>query len=226
MEMCRCHSRCAQENHLLHLFSPDGKHIASAGFDGVTAIWEFGEDEEFVCIATLEGHENEVKSVSWAANGTLLATSSRDRSVWVWEITGDSEFEILEVLGEHTQDVKHVQWHPTDEVQSLIAFRKLLASCSYDDTIKLWMENGQNYWACAGSTEGHTSTVWSVDFDPTGNYLASVSDDKSMKIWRRPPEWTRDVVGRGRKIGWPCAKLFRKHTAGAYTLSHGQNSTV
>ncbi|KAI8803607.1 WD40-repeat-containing domain protein [Cladochytrium replicatum] len=192
-------------------FSPDGKQIASASFDGITAIWEFGEDGEFECIATLEGHENEVKSVSWAANGTLLATSSRDKTVWVWEITGDSEFEILEVLGEHTQDVKHVQWHPTDE---------LLASCSYDDTIKLWMENGQDDWACAGTMEGHTSTVWSVDFDQTGNYLASVSDDKSIKIWRRPPDWTRDVVGRGRKIGWPCVHTIpAAHNRSIYSVS-------
>ena len=35
--------------------------------------------------------------------------------------------------------------------------------------------------------ESHESTVWSICFEAGGKRLASVSDDKTLKIWREYP---------------------------------------
>lgn len=76
-------------------------------------------------------------------------------------VVGDSDFECLSVLQEHTQDVKMVLFNPQ---------REMLASASYDDTIKLWVGD-EDDWYCADTLKGHGSTVWAVDFDSTGNRL-------------------------------------------------------
>jgi WD40 repeat protein len=67
-----------------------------------------------------------------------------------------------------------VAWHPKLEI---------LASASYDDTIKIWKED-EDDWYCADTLEGHTSTVWSLDFDAEGDQIVSASDDQTLRIWK------------------------------------------
>lgn len=62
---------------------------------------------------------------------------------------------------------------------------EILASASYDNSIKIFREDpSDNDWTCFATLASHDSTVWSVSFDGSGSRLASVSDDKTLKIWR------------------------------------------
>lgn len=158
-------------------WSPDGRMIASASFDGTVVVWEsrgagmlYWEQ-----IASLEGHENEVKCVAWSPCGKWLATCGRDKRVWVWEqLVNSHEFECVSMLEGHTQDVKFVQWHPTEPV---------LFSASYDDTIRVWHEDGDEFY-CAATLTGHASTVWGLCIEPlAGRNFVSCSADASLILW-------------------------------------------
>ena len=55
-------------------FAPCGKKLATCSFNGKVQIYEL-EENEWEAICELEGHESEVKSISWSADGLLLGLS-------------------------------------------------------------------------------------------------------------------------------------------------------
>lgn len=63
-------------------FSPDGKVLASGGFDHVVKLWDPDTGKE---LRTLVGHPTEVQCVAFDASGELLASVSRDGTVRLWE---------------------------------------------------------------------------------------------------------------------------------------------
>jgi cytosolic iron-sulfur protein assembly protein CIAO1 len=151
--------------------------IASASFDGTVVVWEShsGSKCHWDMIASLEGHENEVKSVCWSCDGRWIATCGRDKTVWIWEDVGRGEFECVTVLNGHTQDVKFVKFHPH--------LSSVLFSCSYDDTIRVWKEEGDD-WYCAETLTGHSSTVWALGMNIAGTQMVSGSADLSIVCWQ------------------------------------------
>lgn len=168
-------------------WSPDGRFLACASFDAMTTVWALTPSGDMEMVATLEGHENEVKGVAWSPSGDLLATCSRDKSVWLWEYDEeDGEFECAAVLHGHSQDVKAVAWHPA---------RELLFSASYDDTVRAWGESPDEAdWVCTQTLTGHSSTVWALAFEPSGDRFATVSDDRNMIVWRAAEPTAADAA--------------------------------
>lgn len=152
------------------------------------------EELEWEYTLVLEGHESEVKSVAFSPAGQYLATCSRDKSVWIWEDVGaneaDDEWETVAVLTEHDADVKSLAWCP--DVPGRTARGKysadVLASSSYDDTVRIWREDGDGEWVCVAVLEGHEGTVWGVQWeaDPARKKfprLMSFSADRTIRIW-------------------------------------------
>lgn len=125
---------------------------------------------------------------------------------------------------EHSQDVKTVAWHPQEE---------LLASGSYDDTIKLYVDDPSEEWFNYATLTGHTSTIWSLSFSPCGLFLASASEDQTVRIWRRltPDQAERrglKVLGKidGIRKGdrWICVRILKGwHNRSIYSVSWGSD---
>ena len=92
------------------------------------------------------------------------------------------QWRLYNTLRGHNGDVLDLAWGLGDSV---------LATASVDNNIIIW--NMDNLPQQMAILRGHTSLVKGVFFDPVGKYLASQSDDKTLRIWRTS-DWAIEAV--------------------------------
>ena len=74
----------------------------------------------------------------------------------------------------HTGHISHISFSPDGQ---------LLASCSWDKTIRLWQMPDSKHLA---TLTGHTHGVDCISFSPDGQLLASCSGDGTIRLWQMP----------------------------------------
>src|SRR5262249_24111985 len=75
------------------VLSPDGKVLATGGFDGQVRFWEMATGDEL--LRPLKAHSEPVFSAEFSADGQVLATTSLDQTIKLWEFATRGDLDTL-----------------------------------------------------------------------------------------------------------------------------------
>lgn len=118
------------------------------------------------------------------------------------------------MLTGHSQDVKCVRFHPLRD--------DYLLSASYDNTVKVWSEEDDDWYNTESLTD-HASTVWALALDkPAGTRLATCGDDSAVLVYERVARPGAAAAapggGEGEMVWARAATLANAHSRTVYAV--------
>ncbi len=149
-------------------FAPDGKSLAVARFDAVEIL----SLPERSLVRRLGPHRGRVNAVQFSPDGARVLAAAGEPGVFgevrIWNVADG-------------QPAGTFQGHADSLYAAVLSpDGKLLATSSYDQTIKLWDVAGEKELR---TLTGHNDAVFDLAFRPDGKILASASGDRTVKLW-------------------------------------------
>jgi WD40 repeat protein len=174
-------------------FRPDGKRLASGGWDNTIKLWNLLSGAE---VRTIEGHRGFVEEIAFSPDGQQLASVSEDKSVRLWDPAAGRE---LATFPGHSRHVHALAFYPDG--------RRILSG-SLDGAVKIW----ETATSDPIVFRGHSSWLRSVEFREDGRQVVSKGDKDYSATTIETKVWNTENGEQNRTTAPPVHDSSRIHS--------------
>ena len=138
--------------------------VISTGVDKTVKIWQV--------FNRFSNKEEGIYSITRPSNShNSFATGNWDGNISLWRKENNGSHKLIKTFADHDDAISQIKYSPDG---------KIIASASWDKTIKLWhADTGK----LVNTLSGHEDGVNSITFTPDSKTLISGGEDKTIKIW-------------------------------------------
>jgi hypothetical protein len=148
--------------------APDGKTLATAGYDKQILIWDLAKAK---VVRPLKEHSDAVYGLAFAPGGKTLASCAADRTVKLWDWTTGKR---AASLSESTAELYSVVFAPDGS--------RVLAA-GVDRSIRIWgLRGGEG--RLERSVFAHAAPIVRLAISADGTTLASSAEDRTVRLWQ------------------------------------------
>lgn len=148
-------------------FSPDSRRVATTTYVenvGKSAIWNRTTEEK---LSEVE-HAAPAMAVGFSPDGRTLVSSDFAGGLIIRDALG---------IDDRHETRKDVAW--VNNIRFPANANDVFATTNNKGDVRIWHTNEDQ----PVHSFQHSQAVWFVDFDPTGRFLASCSEDGSARVW-------------------------------------------
>ncbi|KAL7591078.1 chromatin assembly factor 1 subunit FAS2 [Lactuca sativa] len=185
-------------------FHPISGILATGGADYDIKLWLIAseEGEKKVPTATYQNslsyHGSAINVIRFSPSGELLASGADGGELIIWKLHNTDSgqvWKVLKTLSFHRKDVLDLEWS-TDGL--------FLISGSVDNSCLIWDVNKGSVHQIL---DAHFHYVQGVAWDPLNKYAASLSSDRTCRIYVNKPQ---NKTKGSEKLNYVCQHLLAK----------------
>ena len=191
-------------------FALDGRRIASGSQDATVRLWDSETNQQ---LQVLEGHSDAVRTIAFSPDGQSLVSGSEDHTIGLWDTSTGKPIKQLphnhmstihgvsflpdggKIVAGWGHDIILCSARNGKKISTIYrGSEPILSVGTAPDGQFLVSAHGSSVCVMtlpqfarkvsSTTLDGHAARVRAVTFSPDGPYIASASDDLTVRVWR------------------------------------------